>query len=257
MPTLAAATPVLGVLGASGGLGASTLAAALAVAATRELTTSGLPPAVAVDGALGGGGLDTTACVEHLPGLRWPDLAGVRGEVCGADLVVELPRCAGGARVLAAAPGAPPPQEVVSSVVQAVRAAAGLVVVDLPGAGAGPGQGGDGATEPLLDACDAVLLLAGVTPRHLADAVARQTSLAPRLPDGAVLLVVRGGPRGRGLATAMADHLGLALAGCWRDDRRVVLDAERGRTPGEGPRSGLASLSGLLLERVAHHRRAA
>jgi MinD-like ATPase involved in chromosome partitioning or flagellar assembly len=255
MPTLAAATPVLGVLGASGGLGASTLAAALAVAATRELAASGLPPAVAVDGALGGGGLDTTACVEHLPGLRWPDLAGVRGEVCGADVVAELPRCAGGARVLAAAPGAPPPQEVVSSVVQAVRAAAGLVVVDLPGAA--PEPGGDGATEPLLDACDAVLLLAGVTPRHLADAVATRTRLAARLPAGSVLLVVRGGPRSRGVATAMADHLGLALAGCWRDDRRVVLDAERGRAPGDGPRSGLASLSGLLLERVAHHRRAA
>ena len=255
MPTLAAATPVLGVLGASGGLGASTLAAALAVAATRELAASGLPAAVAVDGALGGGGLDTTACVEHQPGLRWPDLAGVRGEVCGADLVAELPRCAGGARVLAAAPGAPPPQGVVSSVVQAVRAVAGLVVVDLAGAGAEPG--GDGATEPLLDACDAVLLLVGSTPRHLADAVAARTHLAARLPDGAVLLVVRGGSRSRGLATAMADHLGLALAGCWRDDRRVVLDAERGRAPGEGPRSGLASLSGRLLERMAHHRRAA
>ena len=254
MPIPSAATPVLGVLGASGGLGASTLATALAVAATRELAASGLPPAVAVDGALGGGGLDTTACVEHLPGLRWPDLAGVRGEVCGADLVAELPRCAGGARVLAAAPGAPPPQEVLSSVVRAVRAVAGLVVVDLPGAG--PEPGGEGATEPLLDACDAVLLLAGVTPRHLADAVATRSRLAARLPDGSVLLVVRGGPRSRDLATAMADHLGLALAGFWRDDRRVVLDAERGRAPGDGPRSGLASLSGRLLERVAHHRRA-
>ena len=227
MPIPSAATPVLGVLGASGGLGASTLATALAVAATRELAASGLPPAVAVDGALGGGGLDTTACVEHLPGLRWPDLAGVRGEVCGADLVAELPRCPGGARVLAAAPGAPPPREVLSSVVRAVRAVAGLVVVDLPGAG--PEPGGEGATEPLLDACDAVLLLAGVTPRHLADAVAKRGRLAARLPDGSVLLVVRGGPRSRDLANAMAAHLGLALAGFWRDDRRVVLDAERGR----------------------------
>jgi hypothetical protein len=255
MPTVAAPAPVLGVLGASGGLGTSTLVAALAVAATRELAAAGLPPAVAVDGALGGGGLDTTACVEHLPGLRWPDLAGVRGEVCGADLVAELPRSAGGTPVLAAAPGAAPPQGVVSGVVDAVRAAAGLVVVDLPGAG--PEPGGDGATDPLLDACDAVLLLAGVTPRHLADAVATRSRLAARLPDASVLLVVRGGPRSRDLATAMADHLGLALAGWWRDDRRVVLDAERGRTPGEGPRSGLASLSGRLLEHVTHHRGAA
>jgi hypothetical protein len=95
-----------------------------------------------------------------------------------------------------------------------------------------------------------------VTPRHLADAVATRTRLAAHLPGGSVLLVVRGGPRSRGLATAMADHLGVPLAGCWRDDRRVVLDAERGRVPGEGPRSGLASLSGRLLERVAHPRRA-
>jgi hypothetical protein len=254
MPTLAAPSPVLGVLGASGGLGASTLAAALAVAATRELVVSGLPPAVAVDGALDSGGLDTTACVEHLPGLRWPDLVGVRGEVCGADLVAELPRSAGGARFLAAAPGAPPPPlEVVSGVVEAVRTVAGLVVVDLPG----PRQPDDGAAELLLGACEAVLLLAGMTARHLADAAATRARVVARQQHGTVLLVVREGPRSRGLASAMADHLGLPLAGCWRDDRRVGLDAERGRTPGAGPRSGLATLSERLLELVAHQRRAA
>ncbi|HET6693564.1 MAG TPA: hypothetical protein VFG97_04630, partial [Pedococcus sp.] len=56
---------VLGVCGSAGGLGASTLTVALALTAVRE----GWKPVVAVDGSLGGGGLDVTAGAEHLPGL--------------------------------------------------------------------------------------------------------------------------------------------------------------------------------------------
>ena len=96
---------VVGVLGASGGLGASTLAVALAGSAVPVH-----PPVVCVDGHIERGGLDVTACVEHLPGVRWGDLAGVRGEVAVADLLRELPR-AGGVPVLSAASGGAGPQQ--------------------------------------------------------------------------------------------------------------------------------------------------
>jgi hypothetical protein len=198
--------------------------------------------------------LDVTACVEHVAGLRWADLTGARGAVDGQDLLDELPRACG-VPVLSAAPQAPPPPEpVVTSVVAALRSAAGLVVVDLDRPGWLSGSGG-GEPDPFLTACDVVLLVAGVTPRHLADAVAVTAALrvdrSPGPLPGDVRLVVRGAPRGEDLAAAMADHLGLPLASAWRDDRRVALDAERGRPPGQGRRPALAAVCRRLLAQVA------
>lgn len=239
---------VVGVFGASGGLGASTLAVALAVVAARDGYLRGHVPAVAVDGAVAGGGLDVTAGVEHVPGLRWSDLAGARGEVSGPDLANELP-LAGGARVLAAVPGGPqPPPEVVASVVGALRSAAGLVVLDLPSS--------DGAPA-LVDACDVVLLLAGATPRHLSDAVAARSALQEAASSGSApgdaRLVLRGGSSGE-LAAAVADHLDLPLAARWRDDSRVARDADRGQVPAMGRRSSLAGLCHRLLDGLVDDR---
>src|SRR6478672_5496568 len=87
---------VVGVIGASGGVGSSTLAVALALRATPAVGA-----VTCVDLVLQAGGLDVTACVEHLPGLRWPDLAGARGRLDGADLMEALP-AEGPVRVLAA-----------------------------------------------------------------------------------------------------------------------------------------------------------
>lgn len=233
---------VVGVLGASGGLGASTLAVALAVVTARDSGLRGHVPAVAVDGAVGRGGLDVTACVEHVPGLRWSDLAGARGEVSGPDLADELP-LAGGARVLSAVPGGPqPPPGVVASVLAALRSASGLVVLDLPPS--------DGVPE-LVGACDVVLLLAGPTPRHLSDAVAARSALEAAAQSGSASgdtrLVLRGGSTGE-LATAVAAHLEVPLAAHWRDDGRVARDADRGQVPAMSRRSSLAGLCHRLLD---------
>lgn len=226
---------VLGVLGSSGGLGASTLTAALGLAAARA---GG--PVVCVDGHLGSGGLDVTACVEHQAGLRWGDLAGAQGEIDGQALVSSLPRC-GGARVLGAGPlgSTAPPDAVVRAVLRALRPEAALTLLDLPA-----GAGGD----VFRESCDVLVLLAGVTARHLADAQAA-TALAMRsCPE--VWLVVRGGPRGAALPESIAAHLDLPLLARWPDDARVALDAERGRPPGESPRSRLAGLCEAVLNGV-------
>jgi hypothetical protein len=244
---------VLGVLGASGGIGGSTLAVALGLTAARTERAAGSVAAVCcVDGHLSRGGLDVTACVEHRPGLRWGDLSGVRGEVPGEDLLAELPEVAG-VRLLSASPGAGPvppapgpavprlPGTVaVEAVLRALRRSTRLVVVDVP-----PGA----AAEPFLVACDAVVLLSGATARHLADAAAASALAAVHCPRR--WLIVRGSPRGSDLPEAMAAHLGLPLVGRWRDEPRLAVDAERGRAPGSARRSRLAALCERVLEQAA------
>ncbi|WP_161958363.1 septum site-determining protein Ssd [Ornithinimicrobium cavernae] len=119
---------VLGVLGASGGVGASTLATACAVrasAARRDV--------VLVDAHPWGGGLDVLAGLDAEPGLRWTDLQGIRGDVDPHRLVGELPATDEGLRCVSwgvQPPEGDPPGP--RPVLTAVRAAVELTVVDLP-----------------------------------------------------------------------------------------------------------------------------
>lgn len=223
---------VLGILGASGGLGVSTLVVALAQRAARILG-----PTVCVDGHVGSGGLDVTACVEHLPGLRWGDLAGLRGRVDGPGLMAGLP-AEGAVRILSHGAGATPDAPVLEAVLEALREASGLTVVDLP-----PGAE---LRERLLSHCDGVLLLGGLSARHLADATAQARVLtAAGTPQA--WLVVRGSRRDRDLPEEVAAHLDLPLAGVWADDPRVASDAEQARCPGTRSRGALAVLADRLL----------
>src|SRR5699024_5713186 len=77
--------PVILIAGASGGLGASTLAVATAT------VLSGGAPGVLVDAGFGSGGLDVTLAAEHAEGLRWGDLAEHEGEADGSALRAALP----------------------------------------------------------------------------------------------------------------------------------------------------------------------
>ena len=228
--------PVIGVRAGSGGLGASTLTTALAVRAGHRLA-----PVACVDGRLGGGGLDVTACVEHQPGMRWGDLAGVRGSVDGPALLERLPALAA-VRVLSAGPAgvAPPPAQAVSAVLDALRHSCRLLVLDLP---AGPGP------DPFLASCDSVVLLSGTSARHVADATAVALDVAAVCPD--VRLVVRTRVRSGGLPETIAAHLGLPLEGRWPDEGRLALEAERGLPPGRRARSPLAALCAGLLDALS------
>ncbi|HLS45195.1 MAG TPA: hypothetical protein VK045_07150 [Ornithinicoccus sp.] len=119
---------VLGVLGASGGVGATALATACAVraaAAGRE--------AVLVDGHPWGGGIEVMAGVDAVPGLRWADLAGVRGDIEPDRLLAGLPTRQPGFRCLSwgsRPPTGDPPGP--SPIVPALCRDGRLVVVDLP-----------------------------------------------------------------------------------------------------------------------------
>lgn len=228
---MSSAHVVLGVLGASGGLGASTLAASLAAA---FVPTVGFT--CCVDGDLVGGGLDVTACLEHSPGLRWPDLAGLRGQIDGAELLGALPS-AEGIHVLSAGRGAAAPPEVVRTVVRALRRCCALTVLDLPRSGPYAGL--------LARECGAVLLLSGSSARHLADALAVSAGEVSSCPE--VWLAVRGDGRHDEVAQALAGHLDLPLAGSWRHSGRIAADAERGRPPGSRGGQPLRSLAEPVL----------
>src|SRR6266540_5502504 len=74
-------------VGGRGGAGASTLAASLALTATRR----GLR-CLLVDGDPLGGGIDMVLGGEDAVGLRWPELVSARGRVNGSALRDALPR---------------------------------------------------------------------------------------------------------------------------------------------------------------------
>ena len=217
---------VLGVLGASGGLGVSTLAVALAVRAAGRVGAT-----VAVDGAPGGGALDVTACVEHFPGLRWADLVGAEVSIDGAALLRELP-ADGPTRVLAGR-GPAPPDAVVRAAVSGLARVCGLSVVDL------------GGSTQWAEDCTDLLLVVGSSARQLADGA----GVAERLHDlGVPAALVLRSHRGDALSPEeVAAHLDLPLAGIMRDDPRVPLDAERGRPPGDRGSGALAGVVDSLL----------
>jgi hypothetical protein len=245
----------IGVLGASGGLGASTLAVALGVRAARR---SGVT--ACVDGQLWGGGLDVTACIEHLPGLRWADLAGASGELDGAALLGELPSQDGIAVLAAGGPlgaggaalesndliaGVVAGRELSVRAVQALGRLCAVTVVDL---------GRDGGPPPgaaLVDACTAVVLLVGTSARRLADGVVaahRATGLA-RVPS--VGLVLRTARREALEPEQLATRLDLPLVAALTDDPRVGADADRARMPGTRQSSGLTRVADRILDWVA------
>lgn len=236
---------VIAVVGASGGVGTSTLTAGVAVraAAARQ-------PVVAVDVDPLGGGLDVVFGLECAPGLRWPDLHTVRGRVDAEDLVARLPEAAGVPVLSFNRLTTPSPTpSVIEAVLTALASGERLVVVDA-------GRGSGAFAEQVLSAAQTVVLLVG---NGVHDLAAAQVA-ADRLTHGEqdTWLVVRcarrtgGWDSDDGLAT-VAEALGLPLLASFGDEAAVEADLLHGIPPGERPRSGLGRaadqvLAGVLLE---------
>lgn len=221
-----AAPAVIAVVGASGGLGASTLALAVG----RRLAATG-PASVVVDLDLRGGGLEVTAGTEHLPGRRWEDLREVRGRLPPGSLPTGLPH-EDGVHVLSVRGGASAvvSEAAVSAVLSGVAAGSARLVVDLP------------LWSPALPAVLAlgplVVLLAGLRTRALADADAAVTFLLDQAEAHAAaidLRLVTRGPRARAeVLDDVVAHLGISHLHHLGDDPLVPRDAERGLFPGVG-----------------------
>ena len=249
-----AAGYVLGVMGGSGGAGASSLSCWLAHEAAEQGITTLL-----VDGDPYGGGLDASLASGDIPGVRWPDLADVRGSLNPVQLVSALPQVSGfallsGASGLASAgsgadePGvlpAPedeaeadgePAEESVSAVMDAARAAFTLTVVDCA----------RNRSASLLVPCDAVLL---VVPGRLRPVLAAR-SLHLRLGAVPQAAVVRG-PLGDGLDDARAaETVGVPLAGYLPAVRSLEHAEARGLLLERGRRARIRRVTGHLIRQV-------
>ena len=219
--------PVTAVVGASGGLGASTLALAVG----RRLAARAGPPVVVADLAPTSGGLEVTAGVEHLPGRRWPDLRDVRGRVPARRLAGTLPG-EGGCHVLSASrrDGPGTDDAVVTEVLASLVDGGVPCVLDVPVAS--PLVAEVMARAPL------VVLLVALRTRGLADAEVAVERLLASVPASALgepdlCVVTRGGGRAGGdVLDDVAAHLGVRHLHHLRDDEGVARDAERGLFPG-------------------------
>ena len=217
--------------GSCGGAGASTVAAAVALAAAPEV--------LLVDTDPWGAGLDLLLGAERADGLRWPELTGLRGRVAGDALVASLPEIAG-VHVLAASRTVPVPvpDEALAAVVEGVRASGRPVVVDLP-----RGAGQTVAEVVLADADLAVL----VVPARLRAATAARLLIdAPGSPWTDARLVVRPVPGGLS-REEVAEVAGGPVLGELPHDRSAVARGERGEPPSVGRRSPLGVLARSVL----------
>ncbi|MGZ4626240.1 MAG: septum site-determining protein Ssd [Kineosporiaceae bacterium] len=228
------AAPLLVVIGGRGGAGASTLATALAVTAARrdlEPTLLDLDPL--------GGGLDLMLGAESETGLRWPDLRNAPGRLPPGGIRATAPRAAG-VSLVAWERGSPAElsARAVTAVLECVTQDADVVVADVP-------RYLDAAGRAVLASARRVLVVVPAEVRAAAAAARVVAAVEPYAGD--VGLVVRG-PAPTGLtADAVADAIGLPLAGELRAEPGLAAALDRGEVPPIRPRGPLAALSARLL----------
>lgn len=223
---------MIAMVGAAGGVGVSTLAAATAFLGARRGAA-----AVLVDGDPSGAGIDLLVGAEGEPGLRWPDLDLAHDHVKASSLVAALPSREGVSLVSfdrRVATGAAAPTPVLS----AVTRGGDLVVADVPRHLDALG----------LDLVARSTLTVLVVPERVR-AVAAAQLLVERLTDlaAAVVVVSRAAPAGLGRHD-VARILGLAVVARIGGDRAVAPQAEHGLAL---PRSGtVRRAAGVVLDAV-------
>ena len=230
--------PLIAVGGSCGGAGASTVAAAVALAAA--------PGVVLVDADAWGGGLDLLLGAERAEGLRWPDLVGLRGRVAGNALLAALPEAAG-VHVVAASRSSPGgiPDDALRTVLEAVRAGGWPAVVDLPRSD--PGAHSSPVPAVLAEA-DLVVLV--VPARLRAATAARLLVESPESGWSSARLVVR--PVVGGLSRDdVADVVGRPVLAELAHDRSAVPRGERGEPPAGSARSPLGRVARRILAELA------
>ncbi len=234
---------VVGVIGGCGGAGASLLAVALAATAAERgasVLLADLDPL--------GGGLDLTAGLDDVVGLRWPDLTSSRGRLPATSLHESLPR-AGSLAVLSWSRGEPLdlPARAVESVLDAGCRGHDLVVVDLP-------RTLDAAADVAVSRLDELLVVVPSRVRAVVAAAQVVTQLAGRVP--VMRAVVRRGAGERWSPRRVAEVIGVPLAAELREEPRLDDDLDRGHLPGARARGGLARAVEQCLGSLAAQRAA-
>lgn len=223
----------IGVVGGSGGSGATTFACALGLAAAAR------GPTCLIDADPLGPGVDRVLGFDRMDGVRWDALQQTTGRISARALRDALPR-RHELGVLTWAPAGPSTLQAFA-VREAMAAAARgheTVVLDLP-------RAGGGLTEELMSRCHHVVVLVRGTVCGLASAA----RLTARVGDGARFwLVVRGG----GLdATEAARVVGAPVLHAMPDQRGLEEAVDLGLGPVKSRRSVLARAADRVLDRLA------
>ncbi len=225
---------VLGVIGARGGSGATSMAVALACTAAESGRS-----VLLVDADPVGGGIELAMGCEGMAGTRWSDLAERSGRLPAATLVGSLPQ-RHGVHVLSfdRIGGPPVTQRAAASVFETARRAFDVVVVDLPRSASNVARVAQSVAE--------VLVL--VTPRDVR-AVAGASCVVSQLTAGHSPLLVTRGPAPGGLAVAdVTSILDLTWVADIPFDKNLAAQLERGVAPGSSPRSPMARAAQAVLE---------
>lgn len=204
--------PVVAVLGGSGGVGASTLAATLACLSARK------EAAALVDTDLTGGGIDLLLGAERSDGWRWPRLSGADGHV--GELRRYLPVVEGVSLVsMARGPTPDLAREPLAAIIGSLRRGHRLVIVD-------PGRALTQAARESSRLATHVVLVVHACVRGVA---AAREVLRTHQPDGAVAVLRRAGPAVS--AAMVCEALGIEVVGTLPEDGRLPGAAERGEPP--------------------------
>jgi len=222
---------VLGVLGARGGLGASSLAAVLARAVAAHHHRTAL-----VDLDSVGTGLDLLLGIEEVPGVRWADLTAPAGDYDSSELTAALPAWRD-VRVLSAdwrggvhAPGG-------GAVLEALWADLDVVVLDIA-----RHHGWD----QWAALCDEVVMLAGCDVISAAGVQSSRRALG----SAAMRLVVRGPAPGGLTAREVAQACDVPLTVQMRPERSLSAAMERGVAPGDHGNGPLMRTGRTLAENL-------
>ena len=215
---------VLAVVGASGGVGASVLAAAVAVRAPR----AGVD-VVLVDADPLGGGLDVTLGAEQQPGIRWPDLGELVGAADGRALLARLPAVDDVPVLSFDRIESHPSQEVADAVLSALAAECELVVVDVGlGQGPVPGAALDAAAQVVVVGAGGLSQLAALS---VATAHVRGRDTTRVVPETAVCLRGRRSSL-RPVSRLVETEMGVPVVFTLDDDAGVRADVVHGIPPG-------------------------
>jgi secretion/DNA translocation related CpaE-like protein len=229
----------VGVIGGSGGAGASTFAGALGQMAARS------GPAVVIDADPLGPGADRVLGLDDHDGIRWDALCQTTGRFSGRSLRDALPR-RDGLGVLTWYPG---PQGslqafAVRNAVAAAQRGHETVVLDLP-------RTVDPLVEELVARCDQVYVLTVTTVAGLASAA----RLCARFADPRPLRLVLRGPRID--AHAVTRLTTIPVAAQMPDQRGLEEAIDLGLGPVRSTRGPLGRTALSLLAALSPARRAA
>ncbi|MFT4110758.1 septum site-determining protein Ssd [Propionicimonas sp.] len=229
-----ARAPVVAVVGGSGGVGASTLAAAIAQVAGERVAPGGSGGSALVDADPTGGGIDLLLGAERTGGWRWPRLSGAEGQL--GDLRGYLPVVDGVSVVsMARGPSVDLAREPLAAIVASLRAWHSLVVVD-------PGRSLAPATREAVRLAGRQLVVVGAGVRGAA--AARQTIAVLGLERAE--LVVRAG-HGALSSGLVAEAVGCPVVVRLPDEPGLLAAAERGEPPARGARRQYRRAVGELV----------